>query len=159
MSHKSPFDLGIVFEPRICDNIYSKIFIGTKSGDLNWSAGVGLKSPDVRLKSSVKIKTNIFGGVNINGRDSISPLKIGYDLGIRTVLNNGSELEVEYNRSSFSSSAKEKAMVSICSYNNGYINGKKIDDIVKVKFGLSLVPQHSWMNPTTSLYFGVNLLC
>ena len=142
MNH--PFDVGTTIEPKLYDNVYSKFFIGKKMDNVNWSAGVGLKSP-------VKYNTQVFGGVNFNGHNSVSPLKIGCDLGVRTELNNGNKLEIEYNRSSFSSYAEEIAMVSV---NPFAYDGKK--KYYPFKIALSFAPQGSWMNPTTSLYVGTN---
>lgn len=139
-----PYDTGMTIEPQLSDNVYSKFFIGLKMNNVNWSAGVG-------LKSSVKYNTQVFGGVNFNGHNSDSPPKIGCDLGVRTQLNNGNKLEIEYNRSSFSSSAKEIAMVSVNPF--AYDEKKKS---YPLKIGLSFAPHGSWMNPTTSLYLGTN---
>jgi len=136
-----PFNTGITIEPQLYDNVYSKFFIGNKMDNINWSAGVGLKSP-------IKYNTQVFGGVNFNGYNSGSPPKIGCDLGVRKELNNGNRLEVEYNRSS---TAMEIAIVSV--------NPIVYDGNIKfypLKFGLSFAPQGSWMNTTTSLYLGTN---
>jgi|688.fasta_scaffold142064_4 hypothetical protein len=129
----------IEIQSNLSNNIYSKFSLGPI-----WSAGIGLKSP-------VKFNTQVFGRINTNGKIYNSHIKIGCDLEIKTVLNNGNKLEIEYNRSSFLSSAKETAIVSI----SPIISRGNID-LYPIKLGISLTKQNSWMNPTTRLYMGTN---